>query len=89
MSNRVLKIVGFLGALNFGAFLAVDFILGGDALNGKVEGGRYYLGNHGTFTEVSHAVFIYSACHACSGIPSLVLAGIIGHRYIGGRANSN
>jgi hypothetical protein len=29
--------------LNFFAFLAIYFYLGGDALNGKVEGGHYFL----------------------------------------------
>ena len=32
-------------------------IMGGTATNGKIEQGEYYLGEHGTYTPVSHATF--------------------------------
>jgi hypothetical protein len=49
---------------NFIAFVAIAMYLGGDALNGKIENGHYYLANHGIYTEVSHTIFIYSKIHA-------------------------
>jgi hypothetical protein len=52
--------------LNFVAFGVLTLKLGGDALNGKVEDGRYYLSNHGRTTEVTRRVFIYSRWHAGS-----------------------
>lgn len=33
-------------------------------MNGKIEGGHYYLGEHGHFTEVSRQVYTYSRNHA-------------------------
>jgi hypothetical protein len=37
----------------FGLFLADDLRLGGDALNGRTEAGRFYVVDHGKATEVS------------------------------------
>lgn len=49
--------------LNFVVFVAIAMYLGGDALNGRIEGGHYFLGSHGTYTEVSYGVFLYSKIH--------------------------
>ena len=78
MGNRLLKLIALFGLINFAAFVAIYLALGGDALTGKVTDGRYYLNNHGAFTEVSHAVFLYSAIHACSAILGLALAFLAG-----------
>jgi len=74
MKDWQLKLVIYLGPLNFISFLAIDFLIGGDAPNGKSENGHYYLNNHGTYTEVSHTIFTYSAVHAYSALIGLVLA---------------
>jgi hypothetical protein len=51
-------------------FVAGTFYFGGDAVNGKVEQGRYYLWGyyHGVkgYTEVSQTVFHYSKWHTYS-----------------------
>ena len=62
---------------NFLAFAALSFYLGGDALSGKVELGRFYLGSHGHYTEVSHQVFRYSQMHAQSVEYSMPLAMLV------------
>ncbi len=49
--------------LNFVSFAVISTIIGGDAIHGKVEGGRYYIGGHGHFAEVSPSVFKYSTFH--------------------------
>jgi len=41
-----------VAAVNFTAFFVAALALGGDAINGKAEGGRYYLSHHGKYTEV-------------------------------------
>jgi len=51
--------------INFIVFWAISFYVG-DALNGKQEGDRYYLGSHGRYTEVSRRAFEYSAIQARS-----------------------
>ena len=54
--------VGF-AVVNFFAFVGIGEWLGGSAANGFVEGGHYFLGEHGHFTEVSKRVFTYSQNH--------------------------
>ena len=69
--------------LNFGAFAAATHFLGGDAINGKVEGGHYYLwgdplgGGPKGFTEVSKGVYYFSLWHvliSCSTGPLALAA---------------
>jgi len=55
-----------IGILNFASFIIVALAIGGDAVNGKTEGGRYYLSEHGRDTEVSRSVFEYSRFHVYS-----------------------
>jgi hypothetical protein len=55
-----------VAGLNFSAFWCAAVALGGDAINGKTEGGRYFLANHGKLTEVSGSVWRYSRAHAVS-----------------------
>lgn len=52
--------------LNFFVFFVVATLIGGDAFNGKIEDGKYYVASKGTYTEVSKAVFTYSRCHVYS-----------------------
>jgi hypothetical protein len=47
-------------------FVAVASLLGGDATNGKIANGHFFLANHGKLTEVSEGVFRYSLWHARS-----------------------
>ena len=54
-----LLLIGWL-ALSV-AFFGVEVFMGGCAQNGKVESGRFYLGQHGKFREVSRAVYVASA----------------------------
>lgn len=49
-------------------------MIGGDAINGYAEGGRYFLRAHGKATEVSQAVFTYSKWHAISVFVTVALA---------------
>jgi hypothetical protein len=82
-SYRVCFAIFFAGWLNFMVFGIAAVSLGGDAMSGKVEGGHYYLSNHGHLTEVSSGVFTYSRIHTYSIFitqPLALLAGFIGHR---------
>jgi len=64
-----LAIIG-AGLLNFFVFAAIAAYLGGDAVNGKIENGHYYLYGvrtefgHKVYTEVTKRVFDYSRWHA-------------------------
>jgi hypothetical protein len=52
-----------LGFTNFFAFFIESAALGGDALNGRVTHGHYYVASHGTYTEVSEAIWTASRIH--------------------------
>jgi hypothetical protein len=60
------NLFGKLVLLNFVSFFVGAIYLGGDALNGKIENGHFYLANHGKLTEVSEGVYRYSQIHALS-----------------------
>ncbi|WP_157182247.1 hypothetical protein [Methylobacterium sp. WSM2598] len=80
-SNEKIKLAVLLGliavgATNFIAFSIAAAFLGGDAGNGKIVNGHYFLGSHGTYTEVSEAVFTYSLWHVRSLFITHPLAGL-------------
>jgi hypothetical protein len=56
----------FIAFINFAAFCIVAVSIGGDAINGRIENGHYYLASHGQLTEVSPEVWTYSKYHAIS-----------------------
>lgn len=82
MSNlryRCLQFVCGLGVLNFVAMAVGAFMLGGDAVNGKIAGGHFYLAEHGKLTEVSEAVYTYSLWHVRSVFVTHPLAMLAGY----------
>lgn len=87
---KVCNLVIAVGVLNFILFGAVATYLGGDAVNGKVEGGRYYLrgvrieSGRKVYTEVSEPVFTYSRWHVYSLLatwPLVMAASFAASRY--------
>jgi len=56
-----LTIIGFV---NFFWFLTESMSLGGDAINGYQRDGHYFLGNKGSYTEVTKSVWEWSRIHA-------------------------
>lgn len=87
MKRWVKTISRFLFAVmfvNFTLFWCISFFLGGDALSGTIEDGRYYFVDDGKVTQVSEAVWNYSYCHTISvfithplGLGSMALADIL------------
>ncbi len=78
--DRICTAAIIFGFLNFMAFWLIAVTIGGDAINGQMTDGRFYLYNHGVLTEVSEPVFRYSYAHAISvwvTLPVSVLAGLI------------
>src|SRR5882724_6299776 len=87
---KACRLVIALGVLNFLIFVAGAMYLGGDAVNGKVEDGRYYLfgvrteSGHKVYTEVSEPVFTYSRWHVYSIFvtwPLVMVAAFASNRY--------
>jgi hypothetical protein len=94
--NRVLPklcdIAMIVALLDFVLFLAGALYFGGDAVNGKIAPGRYYLwGYHSGmkgYIEVSHTIFQYSKWHAYSVLvtwPLMLVA--VASRRIGRTSN--
>ena len=65
-----LRILASVALLNFASFMVGHFILGGSAMNGYIKDGRYFLGNHGAFVEVSREVWSYGDRRNPKGRPS-------------------
>jgi uncharacterized membrane protein YagU involved in acid resistance len=74
----VLRIALYTGVLNFVVFWVVDVVLGGDALNGTIVNGQYYLSQNGRLTEVTGTVYYYSYAHAVSVVVTLPIAIVCG-----------
>lgn len=51
---------------SFALFIAFWFLVGGNALNGFVSKGHYFVRSSGVYTEVSYAVYAYSIVHTLS-----------------------
>jgi hypothetical protein len=64
--QRVCATIFFIGIANFAVFFVMALLLGGDAVSGKIESGRYYLSSHGRLTEVSRRTYFYSRYHTYS-----------------------
>ncbi len=43
------------------AFFGIELWMGGTAQNGKAEAGRFYIGQHGKYRQVSPTVYVASA----------------------------
>jgi|HubBroStandDraft_3_1064219.scaffolds.fasta_scaffold317331_1 hypothetical protein len=79
----VRDVIIFCGMSLWLSWMVVSFCLGGDAFLGKAEGGKYFLGSHGGYTEVSRNVYTYSWIHgyvAWAGWGMAVLAAFAGYR---------
>ena len=77
-AERVMLVVGLL---NFVALFALSMWLGGDAASGKIEDGRYFVGNRGRYHEVSAGVYHASLLHVRSMLitfPLLIYASFRG-----------
>jgi hypothetical protein len=60
MKYRVACILICIGLLSFCGFMLYSGLMGGSAGAGKAENGKYYLGSHGHYTEVTRSTFLVS-----------------------------
>lgn len=73
-----------LGFVNFFWFMAASSALGGDALNGHVTDGHYYVASHGTYTEVSESAWTANRIHAMITMASwpIVILTMVLYQYL-------
>lgn len=66
-----------IALVNFFVFLLISTYLGGDAINGHISHGNYFVCGHGFCTQVTRFVWRYSYWHALAtiGLTLLVAAG--------------
>ena len=72
-SKRVMYSTLALVVPNFFAFIIGSLYLGGDALNGYVKAGHYFLCAHGSCTEVAEGVWSYSYWHALTAMGGVLV----------------
>ena len=60
--------------VNLLAFGIASQVLGGDAWSGRREEGKYFVGNHGTYTQVSRKAYIYSHAQGIAMLASVPIA---------------
>jgi hypothetical protein len=83
MDNRLFRASSWaitIGIFNFFLFAAVSIVIGGDALNGGLENGQYYLGGGGHHTPVPYLVFLFSQVHAYSVLvswPAIIVLSLV------------
>jgi len=58
---NLFKILLTFWVVSFLIFWILSVTAGGDAVNGKIEDGRYYFCSHGEYTEVSRIAYVLSA----------------------------
>lgn len=63
----------FLASLNAFSFSVFSQRIGGDALNGYVTAGKYFVCAHGGCSQVSSEIWHYSYWHAWIAIGSVLL----------------
>lgn len=68
-----LKWAAGIAVVNFFAFVSIATYLGGDAINGYVKDGHYFIAAHGHAYEVSRTVFVYSKWHAIITIATFLI----------------
>ena len=70
-----------LSILNFALMMVVIRIQGGGALNGKVENGRYYLGEAGRYTEVTQSVYTSGRTYETISVVTFLVTIVTGIAY--------
>lgn len=72
-AKRVIYPTAVIALVNFTAFLVVSAHLGGDALNGYIRDGHFFLCAHGICTQVNSRLWHYSYYHAVATICLMLL----------------
>lgn len=78
--RKIVLVLSYFSLLLFVSFLGIGMYLGGEALNGKIEAGQYFLAWHGYYTPVSKEIYQYSYVHgivAFSLIPISMVASFL------------
>jgi hypothetical protein len=75
--TRLERVIFIGGLLNFVALFVISLWVGGDAVQGKVEDGRYFVAEEGRYHEVSALFFRLNQLHVASVFLTVPLSGIM------------
>jgi hypothetical protein len=76
--KRTATLIAVLCWLNGCAFFVHTIIIGGGASSGKIENGKYYVVDHGRYTEVSQSAYRFCWWHELSFAASILVLLYIG-----------
>jgi hypothetical protein len=76
--EKVVQAFLLVAVINFFLFVIGSLVLRGDAINGKVENGRYFVRQGREYKEVPRALFLYSKYHLYSVIVTHLSAMTLG-----------
>ena len=82
--SKATRILFVVTVLNFGVWGVVNCFIHGDAFNGKIQDGKYYVAAKGKYTEVTRSVYWYSYVHTWTNFvlfPATILSGLLGMRF--------
>lgn len=65
-ARKTCLIVFAFTMVNFAVFVLIAIAIGGDAISGHAEAGRFFLASHGKLTETTKSIFFYSKVHTYS-----------------------
>jgi hypothetical protein len=78
--QRVWLIVIAIVFTNLVGWVAGGACLGGDAVSGYADDGKFYVGAHGKYTEVNQGVWVYSWVHTdLTFLASIPIAAAFGY----------
>lgn len=77
MRYRIACILFCLSLLSFCGFEICSGLHGGSASAGKTENGKYYVGEHGHYTEVTRSTFHFSEATESIAVISFLVAFVI------------
>ena len=75
--RQILFLIVYLATLNFVLFFGSSLVLGGSSLDSKIEAGHYFVGDHGSYTEVWWPIYALSwlqGVSVCVSWPVVMLA---------------
>jgi hypothetical protein len=76
--GRLFIVFVFLAIANFIVFAIVAGRIGGDAIDGGIVAGHYFVEEHGKYTEVSESIWKYSYAHLAITAGMYLLGGCWG-----------
>ncbi len=85
--GRICALIGVCCLINLAVWCYYDVKYGGNAINGSIEGGRFYFSEHGMKTEVSAEVWRFSKVYTKVTI-ALFAVGAISLLIFGAYANA-